>query len=412
MHLDGEELGALDEDQRARLRAREGRLRLPIVPAHPHADRARERAGAARAPRRGRGDARRASCSTASASATGPTTIRRSSRAASSSGWPSPEHSAPARASSSPTSRPGNLDAGTGATIIDLMRELNRDLGTTLVLVTHDLDLARAGAADDPAGRRPAHRRQRRVSTIGFVLRMAAREIRAAPRRLLLLTGSVAIGVAALVAIDSSPTTCATPSAARRNRCSAPIWLCRAGGRSSARADGGARHARRAGRVSPGSRASPGWRTCRARAARGWCRSRRWSPDTRSTARSSPSPLPRGASCRPAAVSSSILRLLTALGARVGDTLALGDARFQIIGHHRERAGQYRLSCRVWPPGVHLLPHIWPRRSCWASGRERNTRRISSYPPESHRRHWPTDTEKSSGRNAFRSGRWPKIRTT
>jgi putative ABC transport system permease protein len=38
---------------------------------------------------------------------------------------------------------------------------------------------------------------------IGFVLRMAGREIRAAPRRLLLLTGSVAIGVAALVAIGS-----------------------------------------------------------------------------------------------------------------------------------------------------------------------------------------------------------------
>jgi putative ABC transport system ATP-binding protein len=36
----------------------------------------------------------------------------------------------------------GNLDAGTGATIIDLMVDLNQGLGTTLVLVTHDLDLA------------------------------------------------------------------------------------------------------------------------------------------------------------------------------------------------------------------------------------------------------------------------------
>jgi putative ABC transport system ATP-binding protein len=36
----------------------------------------------------------------------------------------------------------GNLDARTGATIIELMTELNRELGTTLVLVTHDLELA------------------------------------------------------------------------------------------------------------------------------------------------------------------------------------------------------------------------------------------------------------------------------
>ena len=41
------------------------------------------------------------------------------------------------------------------------------------------------------------------MSAFGFVLRMAARELRAAPRRLLPLAGSVAIGVAALVAIDS-----------------------------------------------------------------------------------------------------------------------------------------------------------------------------------------------------------------
>lgn len=39
----------------------------------------------------------------------------------------------------------GNLDRANGSKIVELMMELNHDLGTTLVLVTHDLDLA-AGA--------------------------------------------------------------------------------------------------------------------------------------------------------------------------------------------------------------------------------------------------------------------------
>ena len=40
----------------------------------------------------------------------------------------------------------GNLDANTGARIVELIEELNRESGTTVVLVTHDLTLAgRAG---------------------------------------------------------------------------------------------------------------------------------------------------------------------------------------------------------------------------------------------------------------------------
>jgi putative ABC transport system ATP-binding protein len=36
----------------------------------------------------------------------------------------------------------GNLDSETGRTVIELLLALNRDAGTTLVLVTHDLELA------------------------------------------------------------------------------------------------------------------------------------------------------------------------------------------------------------------------------------------------------------------------------
>jgi putative ABC transport system ATP-binding protein len=36
----------------------------------------------------------------------------------------------------------GNLDATTGHSIVELMMELNRELGTTLILVTHDMELA------------------------------------------------------------------------------------------------------------------------------------------------------------------------------------------------------------------------------------------------------------------------------
>jgi putative ABC transport system ATP-binding protein len=49
----------------------------------------------------------------------------------------------------------GNLDAATGATIIELLVELNREARTTLVLVTHDLELAaRAGRVVRLAGGR------------------------------------------------------------------------------------------------------------------------------------------------------------------------------------------------------------------------------------------------------------------
>ena len=40
----------------------------------------------------------------------------------------------------------GNLDAGTGRDVLDLLRDLNRERGLTMILVTHDLQIA--GQAD------------------------------------------------------------------------------------------------------------------------------------------------------------------------------------------------------------------------------------------------------------------------
>jgi len=141
VHLDGEELGALDEDQRARLRARKvgfvfqsfqliptltarENVQVPLeLRGEPSADRAAELLARVGLGDRGHhypaqlsgGEQQRVAL--ARAFSTRPRVLL----------------------ADEPT---GNLDARTGATIIDLMTELNRDLATTLVLVTHDLDLA------------------------------------------------------------------------------------------------------------------------------------------------------------------------------------------------------------------------------------------------------------------------------
>ena len=75
-------------------------------------------------------------------STTGPGTIPRSSRAASSSGSRLPAPSPTSLPSCSRTSPTGNLDSANGRHIVELLHRVNRSRGTTIVLVTHDSDLA------------------------------------------------------------------------------------------------------------------------------------------------------------------------------------------------------------------------------------------------------------------------------
>ena len=142
VYLDGQELGALDEDQRARIRGEKVGFvfqtfqLIPTLTAQENVQ----------VPLELRGDAGAAS---------------RARELLERVGLAGREHHYPAQLSGGEQQRvalargfsirpkvlfadepTGNLDARTGATIIDLMVELNQDLGTTLVLVTHDLDLA------------------------------------------------------------------------------------------------------------------------------------------------------------------------------------------------------------------------------------------------------------------------------
>lgn len=142
VHLDGQDLGALDEDARARVRAEkigfvfQAFQLIPTLTAQENV----------RVPLELRGESGAAG---------------RASELLERVGLAGREHHYPSQLSGGEQQRvalargfsirpkvlfadepTGNLDARTGANIIDLMVGLNRDLGTTLVLVTHDLDLA------------------------------------------------------------------------------------------------------------------------------------------------------------------------------------------------------------------------------------------------------------------------------
>ena len=76
-----------------------------------------------------------------SAWATGSTTGRCSSPAASSSAWPSPARWSTTRTSSSPTSRPATSTRTTSDEIMEMLDRLN-EAGKTIIMVTHENDIA------------------------------------------------------------------------------------------------------------------------------------------------------------------------------------------------------------------------------------------------------------------------------
>ncbi len=102
-----------------------------------------------------------------SAWATGSTTGRCSSPAASSSAWPSPAAWSTTRTSSSPTSRPATSTRETSDEIMQMLRELN-EAGKTIIMVTHENDIAawarrvvrmRDGRVESDVRNDTAHRR-------------------------------------------------------------------------------------------------------------------------------------------------------------------------------------------------------------------------------------------------------------
>ncbi len=142
VYLDGQELGALTEDERARLRGEkigfvfQAFQLIPTLTAQENIQVPLELRGDARASARGRELLERVGLSGRGHHYPAQLSGGEQQRVALARGFSSRPR---VLFADEPT---GNLDAATGATIIDLMVELNRDLGTTLVLVTHDLDLA------------------------------------------------------------------------------------------------------------------------------------------------------------------------------------------------------------------------------------------------------------------------------
>ncbi|MDC4226137.1 MAG: ATP-binding cassette domain-containing protein [Candidatus Manganitrophus sp.] len=103
----------------------------------------------------------------------------------------------------------GNLDSANGARVIDLLLQLHRDQGSTLILVTHDSFAGGPRRAGPLAARRAGRRRcvkDRRIPKVYmalFIFKMVWREARGSLRHFLSFLLSIALGVGSIVAVGN-----------------------------------------------------------------------------------------------------------------------------------------------------------------------------------------------------------------
>ena len=129
---------------------------------------------------------------------------RASCRAASSSASPSPAPSSPSPRVLLADEPTGNLDTRTSREIMELLTELNRDQGITIVMVTHEPDMAAYAAAHHAFPGRP--HRERRAQPGGRLMlletiKLALQAIRRNTLRSFLTVLGIVIGVGAVIAM-------------------------------------------------------------------------------------------------------------------------------------------------------------------------------------------------------------------
>ena len=147
--------------------------------------------------------ARARGCWPKSVSRTAAITIRRSCPAASSSASRSRGRCRTSRSSCWPMSPPAIWTPQTGHHIIELLLGINERRGTTLVVVTHDQEIAGDGRCARIYLRDGQVAERGEGSTMRFVLLTALRETRSAWKRLVFFFVCIAIGVGAIVALRS-----------------------------------------------------------------------------------------------------------------------------------------------------------------------------------------------------------------